>query len=290
MIATVIFGGLGNQMFIYATSRAMSLRLKTPLAINIKQGFKDDILYHRNYELDAFNVKFQESGISSFNIPFAKIWRKLSRIIGFNILAPSYSFFKEKIFNSGIDERILTTSKRNVFLEGYWINPKYFEEYEGIIRGDFTIKCPIPSEVLEEEHKIFSEHNKTPVCIGVRRYQECTDKIKKTMTQTDKDYYLNAMDSIAKEIGNPVFYIFSQDQDWFKRNVANNTKYDIRYIQSLNKRAIDDLYLMTKFKYHIISNSTFYWWGAWLAKSEMVIIPSCYENIKSSSKKWIVIK
>ena len=155
MITTILFGGLGNQMFIYATCKAMALRLNTPLSINIKQGFKDDVLYHRKYELDAFDVKFEKTGVKTFNIPLAKFWRKISRIIGFNILAPSYAFIKEKINDSGIDERILQTTKQNVFLEGYWINPKYFEPYEYVIRDDFSIKCPIPNFVKEEETEMF---------------------------------------------------------------------------------------------------------------------------------------
>lgn len=289
MVSTVIFGGLGNQMFVYASSRAMALRLKTELAINIRQGFIDDILYHRHYELDAFNIEFKQGGIKTFDIPCAKFIRKISRILGFNILSPSYKFYKEKRDLSGIDPRLFQTNQKNVFLEGYWINPRYFEDYEDIIRKEFTLKNPIAPHVLSEEKKIFAESEFTPISIGVRRYQECTESTKNAMVKTDNDYYIKAMDKVATVVKNPIFWVFSQDQQWFKENVESKVNYKVRYIKQENKGAIDDLYLMTKFQYHIISNSTFYWWGAWLADSNLVCLPESYKILKCSSPKWQVI-
>ena len=290
MISTVLFGGLGNQMFVYASSRAMALRLKTDLAMNIKQGFVDDVLYHRHYELDAFNVQFKQGGVTTFDIPFAKLFRKISRIIGLNILSPSYKFYKERRDSSGIDPRLFQINQKNVFLEGYWINPRYFEDYKEIIRKEFTLKNPIAPHVLSEEQEIFAESEFMPVSIGVRRYQECTESIKNTMVKTDDDYYIKAMNKVAAEVNNPVFWVFSQDQQWFKENVESKVNYKVRYIKQENKGAIDDLYLMTRFQYHIISNSTFYWWGAWLAKSNLVCLPESYRTIKSSSSKWQVVE
>lgn len=289
MVSTVIFGGLGNQMFVYASSRAMALRLHTDLAMNIKQGFIDDILYHRHYELDAFNIQFQQGGIATFDIPCAKLIRKISRILGFNILCPTYKFFKEKRDSPGIDSRLFLSNHKNVFLEGYWINPRYFEDYADIIRQDFTLKNPVAHHVLAEENEIFADSQSTPISVGVRRYQECSEAVKNTMAKTDEDYYIKSMGKIAAEVKNPVFWVFSQDQQWFKDNVESKVNYKVRYVKQANKGAIDDLYLMTKFQYHIISNSTFYWWGAWLACSNLVCLPESYRSLKCASEKWQVI-
>ncbi len=57
MIATTLFGGLGNQMFIYATAKALSLHYRTPMAFNLRQGFEQDYKYQRHLELNHFKCR-----------------------------------------------------------------------------------------------------------------------------------------------------------------------------------------------------------------------------------------
>ena len=45
-----------------------------------------------------------------------------------------------------------------------------------------------------------------------------------------------------------------------------------------------DLCLMSKCNYHIIANSSFSWWGAWLADSEHVIAPKNWFSDSCSNK------
>ena len=46
-----IIGGLGNQMFIYATARALALRIDADLILDTQSGYKND-LFKRNFLLD----------------------------------------------------------------------------------------------------------------------------------------------------------------------------------------------------------------------------------------------
>lgn len=48
-----IIGGLGNQMFIYATARALALRIDADLILDTQSGYKND-LFKRNFYLILF--------------------------------------------------------------------------------------------------------------------------------------------------------------------------------------------------------------------------------------------
>ena len=64
--------------------------------------------------------------------------------------------------------------------------------------------------------------------------------------------------------------VFSDDPSWCH---GNEFFVDDKFIISENNDADFDMCLMSKCKYHIIANSSFSWWGAWLADSEKVIAP-----------------
>lgn len=290
MISTVINGGLGNQLFIYAAARAMALRNGTDLAINIVQGFKDDKLYKRHFELGAFNVKYRTASIETFNIPGCKVVRKLSRIIGRNILLPNILFIKDSTDNRGVDSRILQNNISNAFLEGYWQSYKYFEDFEEQIREDLTFRFPIKENVLSEEKEIFSKSNETPISVGVRRYQECiANNSFGDLTVDGAEFYIEAMNIMAQKVNNPVFYIFTQDKTWVEQNILPQTSHKIIFMKYEGKNAIDDLYLQTCFKYHIVSNSSYYWWGAWLANSKNVICTKNFFNHDCALHNWFQI-
>jgi len=70
-------------------------------------------------------------------------------------------------------------------------------------------------------------------------------------------------------------------------------KFEIRFInpKGANNGAIEDLYLMKSCKHFIISNSTFYWWGAWLAenKNKIVIAPNNWVNRDTVMPDWTIL-
>ena len=82
MIVTTLFGGIGNQMFIYAMARALSLRNNTELVIDTKNGFKRDFTFKRNYALEDFPIKHKQNEILSFDFIGGDIVKKISKIIG----------------------------------------------------------------------------------------------------------------------------------------------------------------------------------------------------------------
>jgi len=290
MIATTLFGGLGNQMFIYAAVRAAALRNNTQMAFNLKQGFKDDIQFHRKLELYHFNLNLPEAKISTFDLPLGKYFRYISRKVGRNVLNPTIRFIRNVRMTS-----TWICNQDNVYLEGYWAGEHYFADFADVIRNDFTIKKEYITEDIKKELSAIKADGETHVFVGVRRYQECATNsaIPKGGLGEDADYYKKAMKYVADHVERPVFWVFSQAQDWFRENVDDGS-YKVIYAQPKNgaDSAIEDMYLMTQCEHAIISFSTYYWWAAWLITNphKIVICPAVYYGRPTCCNGWKCIQ
>lgn len=288
MIASIISGGLGNQMFMYAMVRSMALRNHTTMAFDIESGFTRDFLYQRSLELRNFNLELPTARLETFNYGnIGRIIRSLSRYCGHNILLPHYRMIKEDMNYFHYQKEIKELQISNAFLEGYWQAPQYFEDYKDIIRNDFQIITPM-SDKIKDELKSMKQNSSPLVFIGVRRYQECKN-VRPGMVLSE-DYYNKAIQLIESKITNPQFVVFTQDYEWAKKNIK--TQSPILYASPKNGQlsSIEDLYLMIHCNHAIISNSTFYWWGAWLQKettNHIVIAPDNFVNKDSICKEWI---
>lgn len=288
MISTTICGGLGNQLFMYATARALSLKKKTNLTLNVNTGFLYDKEYKRTYELGNFNIKFRKKRLLTFDYPLGSFIQKISKRLGFNLLCPWYKYYKESTNNKDFDQNLFKINTNNLYLDGYWQSAKYFSEFEIDIRKDLQMNFKKSDLLNKEEKEIFENSAGTPVCLGVRLYQECNHELSFDITQAD--YYIKAMNHICKHVEKPIFYVFTQAKDWVHLNIENKCNHTIKYINEKPNATIEDLYLMTKFQYHIISNSSYYWWGAWLAKGKIVISNNNFINKESNCKEWIIIE
>ena len=77
------------------------------------------------------------------------------------------------------------------------------------------------------------------------------------------DYYREAVNHIAEKVKEPHFFIFSDDMDWAVDNIR--IKFPCEYIDhNKGPGSSEDMRLMSLCRSHIIANSSFSWWGAWL--------------------------
>jgi hypothetical protein len=79
-----ISGGLGNQMFMYAIGRALSLRIGGELILDYDNSGKKDN-YGRLFELDKLSIKGKRSNFYSYDYPLGKFLKKVSRHLGVHI-------------------------------------------------------------------------------------------------------------------------------------------------------------------------------------------------------------
>lgn len=106
-----------------------------------------------------------------------------------------------------------------------------------------------------------------------------------------EQYYHNALKYVTEHLENPVFFWFSDDIDWVKKNFGE--KGNFRFVSLHTKHAdIDEMMLMKNCKHIIAANSTFSWWASWLNEHEdaMHICPAKrYGNLYMIPDGWIKI-
>jgi hypothetical protein len=88
------------------------------------------------------------------------------------------------------------------------------------------------------------------------------------------EYYIKAVDVICSKVSKPVVYVFSDDMDWAKKNLKC-WEGAVFVDSKISNSAHEDHYLMSQCDHHIIANSSFSWWAAWLnpSRAKIVIAP-----------------
>lgn len=283
-------GGLGNQMFQYAFGRSLSLRLGSELSLDISR-FERDHFYRRSYELGVFNLP-RNIKLSNNKILSLIAW-KINSFACKNIVTGKI-YGKKIIIEGNPDEFLKRFSCVDApgYVAGYWQNENYFINFKKIIKRDFEISAEL-SESTKELAKIIqsAEH---PVSIHVRRnheklFNDTTENNNKKIT-INLDYYKKSISIISKKFSNPTFFIFSDNQEWARKNLSfiSNAK----FVDSTGRPGFEDLYLMTRCLHHIIANSSFSWWGAWLSINDgkqIVIAPKNVIYTPPIPSAWIAI-
>jgi hypothetical protein len=276
MLIIKIHYGLGNQLFQYAFARALAIKVGIDFSLDI--SFFSEISVNpkhpRFYQLDQFNIKEQYADLSNckkFTQPsfLERRWR--------NIRGFSMPYYKQKIVREkqlDFDENMWKVNNKS-YLFGYWQDLRYFSEFEELIRSDFIFKYS--PDVLNQQWE-YSIRNSNSVCLHIRRGDYTTDTNIINFTGIcDLSYYYKAVELIIKETENPVFFIFSDDPQWVKANF--HLKYSHYFVDhNSESQAVEDLFLMSACKHHSLANSSFSWWGAWLANN--------IDNIIISPKIW----
>ena len=276
MVIVKLTGGMGNQMFQYALGRCLAYKNNTSLELDIIGFGAIESDTPRKYELDVFGISALIAAPDEIKKMRGREKTRLERTI-YRLsdgLIPIYGrrHIVERHFY--FDPGILNL-RSDFYLDGYWQSEKYFKDIEGIIRKEFTVKAA-PDFANKEIADKISKCN--AVSIHIRRgdyaYSPATNEYHGLCSLS---YYENAVNIITKNVNEPSFFIFSDDPEWVKENLK--LKYPVFYVDHNGpEKAYEDMRLMSLCKHHIIANSSFSWWGAWLsANSQKIVV---------APKKW----
>ena len=272
MIIARITGGLGNQMFQYAACRTLADRLGTDLFLDLSfYDLPPGEHTQRPFELDRVRTRYQRAAADQLR-PFIALrdhtWtRRTARLFPF--LYRSQRYLERQLFRY---EPELGSIKQDTYIDGHWQSELYFADHAETIRRDL---CP---------REAFGERNKTmlrsmegivPVSLHVRRGDYVTNADANRVHGTsDVTYFERAMKRVLELAPYAVFHVFSDDPEWARKNLPALAS--LIFVEH-NMGVADhfDLLLMSACHHHIIANSSFSWWGAWLnpRPNKLVIAP-----------------
>lgn len=257
-VITRLNGGLGNQLFQYAAGLALADRLGVPLKMDLSE-FET---YHlRRFELDKFNISAglaTSDETAGFVINPSRFQRSYSRLAillgpGFNKIA-----FKQRKF--GYDDTF-EKIRYPMYLNGYWQSEKYFKAAENKLRSELHLV----NRLGEASQKILDGILQCPaVSLHIRRGDYISNPSAALVHGVcSLDYYYSAIRKITEHVKNPFFFVFSDDRQWTKDNLK--ISYPVQFVEANGPdRGTEDMWLMKSCSHHIIANSSFSWWAAWL--------------------------
>lgn len=284
-VAVHIYGGLGNQMFQYACGRALALRNGADFQIDDRDFSAGP---GQLFGLHHFNI-VRQSGTGG-RLPPRKTQRV--RYLTWRYLGLAPKFTREK--GAAFDPNIVSL-KGDVWLHGYWQSERYFEDFCDRIRDELTIV----TSPDERNRQVLREiQNRQAVSVHVRRGDYVSNpKAHAYHGLCSPEYYRQAARHVAGNLASdPVFYIFSDEPDWARGHL--DLPFETRVLgHNDSEHNYEDMRLMAACRHHIIANSSFSWWGAWLNPSpeKIVVAPARWvadasnENPHITPKSWLRI-
>jgi hypothetical protein len=255
LIVARIVGGLGNQMFQYAAARALAIANDTELWIDLREMNKSKL---RTFGLDQFSIQARVA--NSFELPSISRKGGLGSLIraAWDRRLP----YKQITETSHAYDDSIPNLRGSFHLSGYWQSELYFQASAAAIRSDFTLRSPMSS--AREMVRADIEASSSPISIHVRRGDYVTNPAANAVHGTcEPEWYQEATWRMLEKVVDARFFVFSDDPQWARENLkvpASTVFVEPRG----DGRDGEDMHLMAACHHHIIANSSFSWWGAWL--------------------------
>lgn len=261
-------------MFQYAAALSLATKYDTALKLDLS-AFQSANPLGRTYALGHFELATGiETAIAS--------QQEVRRLTGAGQSRAAHILFKLK-------EKCRPRYRRSVFVErtAFRVDPSFFEVIPPVYLWGYWQAVPYFDSVRDEVRNAFQftsricEHSaalakemraQSSVALHVRR----GDYVKNPETRRkhgtcSMEYYMRCVAAISKQVADPLFFVFSDEPSWVHSHLTIDAPSVVVSHNNGQNDAVD-LYLMTQCKHHIIANSTFSWWAAWLSSSDNQIV------------------
>lgn len=272
-------GGLGNQMFQYALYlklRALGREVKMDDCTQYEGPNARPIML---WCFDISYLKASEREVDELTDGFMGLAHRIRR----KIFGRKSLEYAEHSCN--FDQQVLT--REPAYLTGYFQSEQYFKDIEEQVRNAFGFSGKIwegLDKTLLERIKGYQERIDESLAVSVHvRRGDYLDNEEAYGHICTEDYYRKAIDFVRNKYPQAVFFFFSNEPQWVRKWIEKEYSKDFPFeIVEGTDEAMGylDLFLMSRCSHHIIANSSFSWWGAWLNpdKRKKVIAPSKWHN------------
>lgn len=285
--------GLGNQLFQYSAGRYLAKRYGATLQISQELDHNLVSFGHpRPVLLPKFSIRAQLKQASYFDrlvlstrrrfqLP-AHIARAARNIQVIRQNPEQFLFHQELQIAEGV---------RTAYMVGFWQDSEIVHAVEPELRREFSLIEPLRGKDLDVAKRISEANN--PISLHFRR-GDYVSFFGRHMLLSNR-YYERAINHLLKQDRSSTFFVFSDDVAFAREWSQGNPRFVIVDHNDAT-RGHEDMRLMSLCRHHIIANSTFSWWGAWLnpRSDKQVIAPAKWLGfdtckIAMASPSWILL-
>lgn len=279
-------GGLGNQMFQYAAGRAAALAGARELWLDPRGIAARG--NGRRYGLDAFSLEPRFLSARDRLLIRAATGARLPAAV--RGIAAALGGRRWQIVREGA---AAIPPEGDLVLEGYWQAPAWFAGAEAALDHDFAFRAPPSAAVAAWATRIRAAES---VAVHVRRGDYVSSpEVRAVHNALEPAYYALAGEALRQRVGQGTFFVFSDDPDWAEAHIRlPGPTTTVRHEGTV--AAHDDMRLMSLCRHAIIANSSFSWWGAWLARhpGQVVTAPARWFRSRPAPTglippQWIVV-
>lgn len=262
MIRIHMLGRVGNNLFQYATGRSLAEKHGVPLVM-------DGSWFNRSgwQSVSKIGQLPIQAKLIRDPTPASRLLKKITGKHRWDYLNKPH--YREKTEDLSFDPAVIEMPSDCV-LFGYFQSPRYFADIETKLRSEIHFH----DRQLDSESSRWAKLIQTTesVAIHIRR----TDYIGNSNVDIcGMEYYERAIKRIQETLDSPEFFVFSDDPEWCQ-TYFNRPRFFVVSCQSSYKDPMNDLHLMSLARHHIIANSSYSWWAAWIGKkqAQQVLMPS----------------
>jgi len=281
-VVTKQISGLGNQLFQYAAGLyfarryGASLRMAVDSTQNrVSHGYpRPFLLSHFNIPIPMHPLTATERVLFSEKKSIRPLANLYKRYRGIQIFAEPVS--RRYTF---IEDVPLQRSVRLLYLAGYWQAHGMVDAVASELRRDLQFRSPPDGRNLESIAEIKETHNS--VSLHMRR-GDFTLAAEGNIA-LPLSYYADAIRYFQARLGEPTFFVFSDDPAFARKNLPGDAQ-AIFVDHNDDSTSYEDIRLMSACRHHIIANSSFSWWGAWLnSRPDKLVYAPRYWQLNAGS-------
>jgi len=275
MHAVKLWGGLGNQMFQYAFGKYLeTIRHEEVFYYSIP--YDSELFFNiKNFRVNLNYLPFDHLKKNLILNPLEYNYRAERKMV------QKFPFINPRLYVENSPGFTSEIKQGAVLFDGYWQSYRYFEDISDLISEEYQ---PVDNLCPGIDRWIDKISSCNSVSVHIRRGDYLSKKNQRLFARCDQAYFNRAIDKINSIVPEPCYFIFSDQIKSIssEMGIFNGGKYNIVDNSAIPNSMVADFILMSHCKHHIISNSTFSWWAAWLNRNMHKIIVS--------PKQWYIGK